>query len=104
MIIKNEDAKVILNKDGIVGKRLLTSTKNEFVRISIEPGFELEPHAVPFDAKFYLIDGEGILTIGEDSHVIKRDTLVECDKHVKRGWKNLGARTLEILVIKNILP
>lgn len=102
MIKKLEEGEIILNKNGATGRKIFSNGKVEIVHMILEPEAELEKHVSHFDVQFYVIFGEGIYIIGEESHVIKRDTVINCPKQVERGWKNLSNSNLELLVIKNI--
>ena len=102
MIIKTNESEVILKNDGVTGRLIFRSDKLEMVRITIEPQKEIAKHAVPFNAQFYVVDGEGIFFLGEESYAMKRDSMVGCPKEVERSWKNLSSVNLELLVIKNI--
>ena len=102
MIIKNKDAEIILKNEGVIGRLLYKNDKMEIVRLTIEPEKEIERHVLPFDVEFYVVDGEGIFYLGEESYSMLRDSLVKCDKGIERGWKNLSSVNLELLVVKNI--
>ncbi len=103
MIKKIDECEVIRNRDGIKSRKIFSNEKLEIIHIILEPEAELEKHISHFEVQFYVIFGEGIYTIGEETHVLKRDTIVDCPKQVERSWKNLSENNLELLVVKSIM-
>jgi len=103
LIKKIDECEVIRTKEGITSRKILSNNKLEIIHIILEPEAELEKHISHFEVQFYVIFGEGLLTIGEETHLLKRDTIVDCPKQVARSWKNLSETNLELLVIKTIM-
>ncbi len=101
MIIKTKkDNENILSMAGLTGDKLLNSENLEFVKLTIEPGKEIAPHAMPMKVIFYLISGQGELYFDGELYIIEQGTIIECETKKERGWKNIGDDILELLVIK----
>ena len=101
MIIKTAlESENVLRAPGLVGDKLFNSENLEFVKLSIEPGNEIAPHAMPMKVVFYLISGSGILNFDGVDHKIEKGSIVECESEKERGWKNIGDDLLEVLVVK----
>ncbi len=101
MIIKTMEESVnMLSMPGLTGDKLLNSENLEFVKLTIEPGKEIAPHAMPIKVIFYLVAGTGLLHFDGKEYEIAKGTIIECETEKERGWKNIENDTLEVLVIK----
>ncbi len=101
MIIKTKkDNENVLSMAGLTGDKLLNSENLEFVKLRIEAGNEIAPHAMPIKVIFYLVSGQGELYFDGESYIIEQGTIIECESQKERGWKNIGKEILEVLVIK----
>ena len=101
MIIKTmKDSENILSMPGLTGDKLLNSGNLELVKLTIEPGKEIAPHAMPIKVIFYLVSGTGLLHFDGKEYKIEKETIIECESEKERGWKNIGDDLLEVLVIK----
>ena len=103
MIQTKEMNQRILDAPGITGDKLTSFDGFEMVRISIAPGKEIQPHAMPIKVVFYLIAGSGLLSCDGKDYRVEVGSTVECQANLQRGWKNEGEENLEILVVK-VLP
>ncbi len=86
-----------------VGK-LHDSEHAQVVHITLEPGESLIRHITPVDVVFYVLEGRGIVDVGEESLEVTRDTLIESPKNIPHCWHNQSESTLRILVIKTPRP
>jgi quercetin dioxygenase-like cupin family protein len=46
------------------------------VHIELKPGESLKKHITHVDVFFYVLEGKGVVEIGEEKHDFSRDTLV----------------------------
>jgi quercetin dioxygenase-like cupin family protein len=84
------------------GRILYASGKYELVHLVLQPSESMEPHTQAIDIVFFVIEGEGILSVGPDKITVTENTTVHVSPGVVRAWANNGNRPLRILVNKLI--
>jgi quercetin dioxygenase-like cupin family protein len=72
--------------------------------ITLQPGQALKRHITPVDVVFYVLEGTGVVEIGEEKQTIGRDTLVESPKDILHCWYNQSDAPLRVMVIKTPRP
>lgn len=97
----NESRKVY-EMPGIDGRKLLTTEQMEFVHMELEPGASIPSHEVPFNAAFYILEGEGELEVDGKRVSAPKDTLIEIPSSSSRGVFNTGETTMRVLVTKSL--
>jgi mannose-6-phosphate isomerase-like protein (cupin superfamily) len=85
------------------GRILFTSPRYELVHLTLQPGEGMEPHVQPMDVVFFVVEGSGSLTIGEELLEINANTTVHVKAGISRAWTNTGNQPLKILVNKLLL-
>jgi mannose-6-phosphate isomerase-like protein (cupin superfamily) len=74
------------------------------VHITLQPGESLKKHITPVDVVFYLLEGRGIVEIGEERKEVGADTLIESPARIPHRWINESKGPVRILVIKTPRP
>ena len=88
-----------------VDARSLSDTRNAQVsHITLKPGESLKRHVTPVDVAFYVLEGTGIVEIGEERKEAGPDTLIESPARIPHRWLNEGTGIVRILVIKTPRP
>ncbi len=88
-----------------VDARNIYNTKDAMVTvITLKPGQSLKKHITPVDVAFYVLQGEGVVQIGEEKQTILADTLVESPKDILHAWYNESDSDLVFMVIKAPRP
>ena len=72
--------------------------------ITLQPGEQLKRHITPVDVAFFVLEGTGVVEIGEEMSAISAGTLVESPKDVLHCWYNESDRPLQFMVIKAPRP
>jgi mannose-6-phosphate isomerase-like protein (cupin superfamily) len=81
--------------------RKVYDTENALVsHLTLQSGEKLIRHITPVDVLFYVLEGTGIVEIGEERLEVSSDTAIESPKDVPHCWYNESDRTLRILVVK----
>ena len=88
-LIQNAD---ISNK--IVKKDLLDAGCFNLALICLDDGQEIPPHPEGYDVVFYVLDGEGIITIGYEQLRVTQGSIVFSPKEKDRGIKSLKRLSL----------
>lgn len=68
------------------------------VLVCLETGQEIPPRPEPYDVCFYVIDGQGTFTVGDDEAELKAGSMVFAPADVARGIRSI--RRLTILGIQ----
>ncbi len=84
-----------------VDARKVYDTRNAMaVVITLEPGEALKKHITPVDVFFYVLEGTGVVEIGEEKQVVGKDMLVESPARIPHTWTNESMSRFRVLVVK----
>jgi len=103
-IIHPDEGTIVYNRNGAVGKKLLSKREVEAVRIELSPGSSLPVHATPVDVFFYIIEGRGEIEIGGERKIAEVGSVVESPKNVPHGLHNQSDGPFKVLVVKTPRP
>ncbi|MCX6701122.1 MAG: cupin domain-containing protein [Methanomicrobiales archaeon] len=70
------------------------------VVITLEPGESLKKHSTPVDVFFYVLEGTGIVEIGDEQNTVGKDMLVESPARIPHRWLNESKAVFRVLVVK----
>jgi mannose-6-phosphate isomerase-like protein (cupin superfamily) len=70
------------------------------VVITLQPGEALKKHMTPVDVFFYVLEGTGIVEIGDEKKTIGKDMLVESPARIPHRWINESNAVFRVLVVK----
>ncbi len=105
MIIKKlSEAPVMENAHGVDARNLYNQESAVISILSIQPGQALKRHATPVDVAFYVLEGIGIVEIGDEKMEVNKDTLIESPRDIVHCWYNESSESLRIMVIKAPKP
>ncbi|MFO7916971.1 MAG: cupin domain-containing protein [Anaerolineae bacterium] len=77
--------------------------KTEHVQVSLitlQPGEALRRHVTPVDAFFYILQGKGMVEVGEEQQTVSSDTLVHSPADIPHRLLNEGREIFQFLVVK----
>ena len=66
------DAEVVKNPHGVKSQKLHTSEHVSLIQISLKPGEKLRQHITPVDVLFYVLEGKGVVEIGDEKRSLER--------------------------------
>ena len=92
------------NPHGVDARMISDTTNAQVSHISLKPGESLKKHITPVDVVFYVLEGRGIVEIGEEQKEVGQDTLIESPAKIPHRWSNGSQELLRILVIKTPRP
>ena len=81
-----------------VKKDLCKTKMFNIVLVCLETGQEIPPRPEPYDVCFYIIEGQGIFTIGKEQTNLKSGSMVFAPANVARGIKS--TKRLSVLGIQ----
>ena len=76
----------------------------QVVIISLHPKESLKPHKTPVDVFFYVLEGTGTVTIGDEQHRASKDTIIHSPANIIHSWSNESDALVRIMVVKTPNP
>ena len=105
MITKSIEATPVMETiHGVDARGLYNSPELIVTVITLQPGEHLKRHITPVDVAFFVLEGTGIVEIGDEKAAITVGTLVESPKDVLHCWYNQSDQQLRFMVIKAPRP
>ena len=105
MITRSIEATGILETIHNVDARNLYNSSELIVTvIALQPGERLKRHITPVDVAFFVLEGTGVVEIGDEKASISEGTLVESPKDVLHCWYNESDAVLRFMVVKAPRP
>ncbi len=97
-----EVAKVISgpNPHHVDARKIYDSPHAMVVVITLQPGEALKKHSTPGDVFFYVLEGTGIVEIGDERTSVDKDMLVESPARIPHRWINESPNVFRVLVVK----
>jgi mannose-6-phosphate isomerase-like protein (cupin superfamily) len=95
---------VLANPHGVEVRRLHDSEHAQVMHLTLEPGQSLKRHITPVDVFFYVLEGTGVVEIGDESREAGPDTLIESPARNPHCWHNRSGAVLRVLVVKTPRP
>ncbi len=81
--------------------RKIYDTKNVIaVVITLQPGESLKKQMTPVDVFFYVLEGIGIVEIGDERARCTKDMLIESPARIPHRWINESKGFFRVLVVK----
>ncbi|MDD3112342.1 MAG: cupin domain-containing protein [Methanofollis liminatans] len=88
------------NPHGVDVRKLYDTENAVIVHITLQPGEGLKRHITPVDVAFYVLEGRGVVEIGEERQECGPDTLIESPARIPHRWTNESDAPFRVLVIK----
>lgn len=88
------------NPHHVDARKIYDSTHAMAVVITLQPGESLKKHITPVDVFFYVLEGTGIVEIGEERAEVSKDILVESPARIPHRWINQSTEIFRVLVVK----
>lgn len=68
--------------------------------MALTPGQSLKRHTTPVDVFFYILEGTGIVEVGEETKEVEKDTVIDSPKGIPHLLRNTGGGVFRFLVVK----
>lgn len=105
MITRELSAVEVMKNPHQIDARNLYNTENAVITvITLAPGESLKRHITPVDVAFYVLQGSGVVEIGEEKQIVGPDTLVESPRDIVHCWYNESDAPLRFMVVKAPRP
>jgi quercetin dioxygenase-like cupin family protein len=88
------------NPHHVDARQIYDSPHAMAVVITLQPSESLKKHITPVDVFFYVLEGTGIVEIGDEKQAVKKDMLVESPARIPHRWSNESTTVFRVLVVK----
>ncbi len=88
------------NPHHVDARKIYVSPHAIAVVITLQPGESLKKHSTPVDVFFYVLEGTGIVEIGDEQNTVGKDMLVESPARIPHRWLNESTAVFRVLVVK----
>jgi len=88
------------NPHHVDARKVYDSPHAMAVVITLQPGESLKKHITPVDVFFYVLEGTGIIEIGDEKQAVQKDMLVESPARIPHRWSNESTTVFRVLVVK----
>ncbi len=99
-IIDAKTADSFQNPHGVEAKKIYGTDKADVVHMTLKPGEALKKHTTPTDVFFYVLEGEGVVEIGDEKQTVSADMLIDSPANIPHCWYNESENILRFLVVK----
>jgi quercetin dioxygenase-like cupin family protein len=88
------------NPHHVDARKIYESPHAVAVVITLQPGESLKKHITPVDVFFFVLEGAGIVEIGDEKETVGKDMLVESPANIPHRWINETSHVFRVLVVK----
>ena len=99
-IVEVKSAQAGKNPHGVESKSLYNTEHATVTHLALKPGEQLKRHITPTDVFFYVLEGHGVVEVGEEQREVGPDTLIESPNGIPHCWYNRSDGLLRFLVCK----
>jgi len=90
------------NPHNVDVRKVHGSPSTDVLVITLQPGETLKKHMTPVDVVFYVLEGKGMVVIGDEETGVEANYLVESPKNVPHLLINDSDDVFRVLVIKKL--
>ena len=88
------------NPHNVNVRKLYDAEHAQAMHIELKPGQALKKHITPVDVFFYVLEGRGIVEIGDEKQEVGPDTLIQSPAKIPHCWYNQSDAVFRVLVVK----
>ncbi|KYC50535.1 MAG: Cupin domain protein [Candidatus Methanofastidiosum methylothiophilum] len=85
-------------------RKIYDTEKAQAIHIALKPGEALLKHITPVDVFFYVLEGKGIVEIGNEREEVFQDSLIESPAKIPHRLINQSDKIFRFLVVKTPRP
>jgi mannose-6-phosphate isomerase-like protein (cupin superfamily) len=98
------DVNINPNPHGIDARKIYDQADAQVMHLILKPGEGLKTHKIPVDVFFYVLEGTGIVEIGDEREEVKKDNIIESPANIPHTLKNESDSIVRFLVVKTPNP
>ncbi len=99
-IVKVNQTGSFKNAHEVDARKIYQTPDAEVIHMALAPGQALRRHTTPVDVFFYILEGKGIVEVGEEAQEAEKDTIIDSPKGIPHLLRNTGEGTFRFLVVK----
>jgi mannose-6-phosphate isomerase-like protein (cupin superfamily) len=99
-IKKVDNAEVSDNPHNVDARKIYDTNHAQAVHITLNPGESLKRHITPVDVFFYVLEGTGIVEVGDEKKEVGPDMLIVSPAKIVHCWYNESNEILRVLLVK----
>lgn len=103
-IIDIKDVQIANTPHKVDVRKLMIFEYATIVHIELKPGEAVKRHITPVDVNFYVLEGDGIIEIGEEREEVTKDQLIFSPAKISHKLLNESEKNFRFLVIKTPTP
>lgn len=103
-IINYKDIATTNNPHGVDARKIHGNEHTQVVHMHLHPGQQLIKHTTAVDVFFYVLEGEGIVEIGDEKHSVSKDMLIDSPRNIAHCLYNNSDADFRVLVVKTPSP
>jgi len=92
------------NPHGVDARPIYAHPNAQVIVLTLKPGESLKRHITPVDVFFYVLEGTGIVEVGDEKNEISKDMIVHSPAKIVHCWYNKSDKPLKVLVGKTPKP
>ena len=92
------------NPHGVDARPIYAHENAQVVVLTLQPGESLRRHITPVDVFFYVLEGKGIVEVGDEKREVEKDSIVHSPAKIVHCWYNISEEPLRVLVAKTPKP
>ena len=99
-ILEVDKTQPFVNNHNIDARRIYDYNHAQIIHMTLHPGESLKPHTTPVDVAFYILEGSGLVEIGDESAPVNPGACIESPKDIPHRLINNTDKPFKFLVIK----
>ena len=92
------------NPHGVDARPIYSHKNAQVVILTLKSGESLKRHITPVDVFFYVLEGKGVVEVGEEKKEVEKDSIVHSPAKILHCWYNESDKLLRIMVVKTPKP
>ncbi len=92
------------NPHGVDARPVYSHENAQVVILTLQPGESLRSHITSVDVFFYVLEGRGLVEIGDEKKEVEKDSIVHSPARIVHCLYNTSDKLLRILVAKTPKP
>jgi mannose-6-phosphate isomerase-like protein (cupin superfamily) len=92
------------NPHGVDVRKIHENDDVQVIHLLLKPGEKLKPHKTPVNVFFYVVEGTGIVEVGEEKKTVSVDDIVDSPKDIPHCLYNESENNFRVLVVKTPNP
>ncbi len=92
------------NPHGVDARQIYNHENAQVIVLTLQPGESLKRHITPVDVFFYVLEGKGVVEVGDEKQEVSKDTIIHSPAKIIHCWHNKSNSKLRIMVAKTPKP